>query len=93
MIIFFIFLTYFEKLHIIFYQPCFITNMKDDSFRPVSKYKLFIIHFNYYKKLLYFFSSSIRMSGKSMNFDDKKIKKKQFLQKQKTIQDRWHRCQ
>ena len=34
---------------------------------------------NYYQNFLYFFSSqSIRMSGNSINFDDKKIKKSDF---------------
>ena len=32
------------------------------------------------------------MSGKNISFDDKKIKKKWVLQKQKSIWDRWHQC-
>ena len=40
-------------------------------------------------KHFYFFSlQSVRMSGKNINFDDKKIKKKLILQKQKNISDR-----
>ena len=31
------------------------------------------------------------MSGESLNFEDEKISKSQFLQKQKTIYDRRHR--
>ena len=39
-----------------------------------------------YKKNLYFFSSqSIRMSGNSVNFDDKKIKKSDFYNENKKI--------
>ena len=38
---------------------------------------------NYYKKNI-FFSLSIRMSGNSINFKDKKIKKR-LLQKQENI--------
>ena len=38
---------------------------------------------NYYKKK-FFFSLSIRMSGNSINFKDKKIKKR-LLQKQENI--------
>ena len=30
---------------------------------------------NYYKKITFFSSQSIRMSGNSINFDNKKIKK------------------
>ena len=30
------------------------------------------------------------MSGKNVNFDNKKIKKKGLLQLQKSSQDRWH---
>ena len=42
------------------------------------------VYTNYYKKSIYFFSPlSIRMSGNSIKFDDKKNKKKWLLQKQK----------
>ena len=37
------------------------------------------------KKKKHFFSSSIRMSGKNITFDDKKISKSNFCKKQKTI--------
>ena len=41
---------------------------------------------NYYKKFFYFFSSlCIRMNGKSINFNDKKIKKSDFYIKNKKI--------
>ena len=41
----------------------------------------------YYKKLLLFFSSSIRMSGKSINFGDKYVflKKQIFTKAKKSI--------
>ena len=38
-----------------------------------------------YHKIFYIFSPSIRMSGKDINFDDKKIDKSNFYKKQKTI--------
>ena len=38
----------------------------------------FFRHSNYYKKILYFYSSSIRMSGKNIIFDDKKTNKNNF---------------
>ena len=41
------------------------------------------VHPNCYKKNLLFFLSNIRMSGKNVNFRDKKIKK-WLLQKQKS---------
>ena len=37
------------------------------------------------EKKIYIFSQSIRMSGKRINFEDKKNQQKQFLQKQKAI--------
>ena len=43
---------------------------------------------NDYLKKIYIFFTSIRMRGKSINLDDKKDKKKLFLQKQETVQDR-----
>ena len=45
------------------------------------------MHPNHYKKNLLFFSSSIRMRRKNLNFGEKKIKKR-LLQKQKSNQDR-----
>ena len=43
---------------------------------------------NYYKKFFYFFSSLyIRMDGKSINFNDKKIKKSDFYNKNKKVFD------
>ena len=38
----------------------------------------FFRHPNYYEKILHFFSSSIRISGKNIIFDDKKINKSNF---------------
>ena len=51
-----------------------------------------VAHPIHYKTNILFSSSSIKMSGKNVNFGDKKIKIKQFLQKQKSNQDRWHWC-
>ena len=63
-----------------------ITKLKYHLHRPVLKHNLFTRHLNYYKKIFYiFFSPSIRMSRKSINFEDKKNQQKQFLQKEKTI--------
>ena len=47
----------------------------------------FLVHPNHYKFFFTFFLSSIRMSGKNVNSGDKKITKKQFLQKQKSNKD------
>ena len=38
----------------------------------ILKYNLFTRHPNYYKKFFYIFLPSIRMSEKSINFEDKK---------------------
>ena len=46
------------------------------------------IHTNCYKKILLFFSSSIRMSRNNVILEDKKIKKSDFYKKQKSNQDR-----
>ena len=44
------------------------------------------VYLNYYKKLFYFFSSlSIKKSGNSMKFDDKKIKKSNFYKNKKIL--------
>ena len=56
--------------------------LKYSSFRSTIKYVITQIII---KKT--FFSSSIRMSGKSIKFDDKKSKKELFLKKPKIIQD------
>ena len=40
---------------------------------------------NYYKKIFTFFSQKIRMSIRSINFNDKKIKKSDFNNKNKKI--------
>ena len=40
---------------------------------------------NYYKKIYFFSSQSIRMSGNSINFDDKKPKISDFYNKNKKI--------
>ena len=44
----------------------------------------FPVHPNCYKK--YFFSSSIRMSRKNINFGDKEIKKSDFYKNKKVTQ-------
>ena len=38
---------------------------------------------NHYKKILLFFPSSIRTSGKNINFGDKKLKKSNFYKNKK----------
>ena len=43
-----------------------------------AKQKYIINARNYYKKIYFFSLQSIRMSGKSINVDDKKIKKSDF---------------
>ena len=43
----------------------------------------FHIHPNYYEEKCYFFSPSIRMSGKNVNFGDKIIKKHKFYRNKK----------
>ena len=43
------------------------------------------VYSSYYKKNNFFSSQSIRMSGNSINFDDKKIKKSDFYNKNKKI--------
>ena len=40
---------------------------------------------NHFKKILLFFSSSIRMSGKNVNFGDKEILKSGFYKNKKVI--------
>ena len=42
-----------------------------------------LLHPNHYKKILLFFSPSIRVSGKNVNFGDKKIKKSNFYKNEK----------
>ena len=52
--------------------------------KNVLKYNLFTRHLNYYKEnFTYFFSPSIRMSGKNINFSDKKINKSHFYKYKK----------
>ena len=41
------------------------------------------IHPNFYKNNFFFFSSSIRISEKNVNFGDKKIKKSDFYKNKK----------
>ena len=41
-------------------------------------------------KKITFFPPTLRMRGKKINFEDKEIKKKRFLQKQKNIHERWN---
>ena len=59
-----------------------ITNLKYYLCRPISKYNISTRHPKYYKKYI-FFSPSIRISGKSINFDDKKINKSNFYKNKK----------
>ena len=42
-------------------------------------------HPNYYKKILHFFKLSVKMSGKSVNFGDEKIKKVFFTKAEKYL--------
>ena len=62
-----------------------ITKLQYHSIRPILKYNTCTRQPNYYKKIFTSFLPSIRMSGKSINFEDKINQHKQFLQKQKTI--------
>ena len=84
------FLVYFwlalKRHHISFYQPDCITKLINESFRPLSKCNLFTRNVNYYKKNLLFFTPSIRMSGKSINFDDKMIKRGDFYRNKKLFE-------
>ena len=58
--------------------------LKYNSFRLVPKHNLFTRYLNHYKKnFIFFFSPSIRISGKSIIFDDKKINKSNFYKKKK----------
>ena len=43
----------------------------------------FFRHPNYYKDILHFFLSSIRMSEKNIIFDDKKMNKSNFIKTKK----------
>ena len=56
-----------------------ITDLKHDFNRSISKYKSFTRHQNYYENIFHFFSPSIRMRGKSINFDNKKNQQNKFL--------------
>ena len=49
------------------------------------KHELSIRYVNYCKKILTFFSASIRRSGKNMNFEDKKINKLNFCKNKKIL--------
>ena len=66
--------------------------LKYSLFRLTVKYEITpCTHKTFIKKiLLFFFSYSIRISGKNVNFGDKKNQKNQFLQKQKSNQDTRH---
>ena len=44
-----------------------------------------VVHPNHYKKYFTFFSSCTRMSGKNVNFRDKKMKKSNFYKNKKVI--------
>ena len=60
--------------------------LKYSLFRPTVKYVITPCTLKLIQKELnFFFSSSIRMSGKSVRFGDKKDQNKTFLQKQKVI--------
>ena len=56
--------------------------LKHDSFRPTVKYAITLC---IPKKILLLFSSSIRMSGKNVNFGDKEILKSGFYKNRKVI--------
>ena len=49
--------------------------LKYDSFRPATKYEITPQTPKLLEKEIYFFSRSIRMSGKNIHLEDKKIKK------------------
>ena len=71
-----IFDLFLERDHVSFYLPDSITKLQYHLYRTVSKYNLLTRHPNYYiKKNYIFFSPSIRMSRKSINFEDKKSTK------------------
>ena len=57
------------------------------SYHKRHKVIFIILHHtpNYYKKFLHVFSQSIRISVKSINFDDKKINKSNFYKNKKLI--------
>ena len=58
-------------------------------FRPTVKYEIIPYTSKLLKKKnLLFFSPSIRMSEKNVNFGDKNIKKSNFYKKQKSNKDR-----
>ena len=67
-----------KRDHASFYLPDCIIKLKYHLYRPVLKYYIFIRHSNYYNFILHFFSLSLKLSGKSINFDDKKISKSNF---------------
>ena len=73
---------FLKRDHVGFYPTDCITNLKYYFNRPVSKYKVFTRHPNHYKTFYTFYtffcSPSIRISGKSMNFDNKNINKSNF---------------
>ena len=49
----------------------------------MSKYNLLIRQLNYYKNFFTFFSPRIRVSGKNISFNDKKINKSNFYKNKK----------
>ena len=81
------FLVYFDLLlkrnHANLYPPNCIIKLKYYFNRPISKYNIFTKHPNYFKKMFYLFLPSIRMSRKSINFEDKKINKSNFYKNKK----------
>ena len=72
-----------KRDHVSLYLTDCIINVKYDFNRAVLKYKLFTRHPNYYKNIFYLFLPSIRISGKSINFGDKKINKSDFYKNRK----------
>ena len=60
--------------------------LKYDSFRPTVKYAITLcIPKIIIKKFYFFFSSSMRMNGKNVNFGDKEILKSGFYKNKKVI--------
>ena len=60
--------------------------LKNDSFRPTTKYAITLYTPKIIiKKFYFFFSSSIRISGKNVNFGEKIIKKSNFYKNKKAI--------
>ena len=58
---------------------------KYGSFSPTIKYVIKPSIINHYKRHLHFFSFSITISGKNINFRHKKFRKRDFYENQKVF--------